>query len=165
MTHRAACRWSHFHVDSGPVALCGPVALYLLQWPDGGCYYKSGPGRTVKKVYYQSWSHWYPNPNPGRAGPVYRLDAYLWICTIYRQLMIPARIYSILRHISKLVLCSKFLISGLKCFLLVVAYRVAVLLTKTNYRWFCGSKIHKLPPNVQRAHYSLSLMYKQCHRI
>jgi len=27
----AACGWSHVHVDSGPVALCGPVALYLLQ--------------------------------------------------------------------------------------------------------------------------------------
>ena len=33
MSHRAACGWSHVHVDSGPVALCGPVALYLLQWP------------------------------------------------------------------------------------------------------------------------------------
>ena len=31
MSHRAACGWSHVHVDSGPVALCGPVALYLLQ--------------------------------------------------------------------------------------------------------------------------------------
>ena len=33
MSHRAACGWSHVHVDSGPVALCGPVTLYLLQWP------------------------------------------------------------------------------------------------------------------------------------
>ena len=31
MSHRAACGWTHIHVDSGPVALCGPVALYLLQ--------------------------------------------------------------------------------------------------------------------------------------
>ena len=31
MSQRAACEWSHVHVDSGPVALCGPVALYLLQ--------------------------------------------------------------------------------------------------------------------------------------
>jgi len=30
MSHTAACRWSHILVDSGPVALCGPVALYLL---------------------------------------------------------------------------------------------------------------------------------------
>jgi len=28
-----------------------------------------------------------------RAGPVFRLDTYLWICTIYRQLIIPASIY------------------------------------------------------------------------
>ena len=25
MSHRAACGWSHFHVDSGPVRSCGPV--------------------------------------------------------------------------------------------------------------------------------------------
>jgi len=30
-SHRAACGWIHVHVDSGPVGLCGPVALYLLQ--------------------------------------------------------------------------------------------------------------------------------------
>ena len=27
------CGWSQVRIDSGPVALCGPVALYLLQWP------------------------------------------------------------------------------------------------------------------------------------
>jgi len=32
MSHSAVCGWIHVHVDSGPVALCGPVALYLLQW-------------------------------------------------------------------------------------------------------------------------------------
>jgi len=31
MSHRVACAWSHVHVDFGPVALCNPVALYLLQ--------------------------------------------------------------------------------------------------------------------------------------
>jgi len=31
---------------------------------------------------------------PSRTGPVFRLDAYLWICTIYRQLLIAAKIYS-----------------------------------------------------------------------
>jgi len=25
MSHRAACGWSHVHVDSGPVRSCGPV--------------------------------------------------------------------------------------------------------------------------------------------
>ena len=30
MSLRAACGWSHVHIDSGPVALYGPVVLYLL---------------------------------------------------------------------------------------------------------------------------------------
>ena len=29
MSHRTACGWSQVRIDSGPVALCGPVALYL----------------------------------------------------------------------------------------------------------------------------------------
>jgi len=33
MSHRTACGWSQVRIDSGPVDLCGPVALYLLQWP------------------------------------------------------------------------------------------------------------------------------------
>ena len=32
-SHRAVCTWSHVHIESGPVALCDFVALYLLQWP------------------------------------------------------------------------------------------------------------------------------------
>jgi len=32
MSHRDACGCRHVHLDYGPVVLCGPVALYLLQW-------------------------------------------------------------------------------------------------------------------------------------
>ena len=31
MSHRTACGWSQVRIDSGPVDLCSPVALYRLQ--------------------------------------------------------------------------------------------------------------------------------------
>jgi len=36
MSHRAACGWSHVHVDSGPVQSCGPVpfAVTAPEWPN-----------------------------------------------------------------------------------------------------------------------------------
>jgi len=50
-----ACGWSHVYVDSGPVALCGPVALYLLQLPSAEWCVECGMGKACNKaVRYRS---------------------------------------------------------------------------------------------------------------
>jgi len=44
MSHRAACGWSHVHVDSGP------VALYLLQWPPFRAKYILSLGKNIERM-------------------------------------------------------------------------------------------------------------------